>query len=170
MATCVVCGKEAFRLSLQEGKCMLCAERERRGALFPDPLEAIEAARRKTEEDAALTQAIEAIILTTEASSNLPVVDRLGIVTAECVYGMNVFKDIASSFRDIVGGRSKVLQTGLRDARETTLAELRKEAFVLGADAVVAIDLDYSQISEGGRTMLILVASGTAVTLGKLAS
>lgn len=52
----------------------------------------------------------------------------------------------------------------IRDARETCLNELKIEAHSLGADAVVAIDLDYSEISGGGKAgMLFLVASGTAV-------
>ena len=41
----------------------------------------------------------------------------------------------------------------------------RQEAHALGADAVVGIDLDYSEISGGGKSMLFLVASGTAVKL-----
>jgi len=39
------------------------------------------------------------------------------------------------------------------------------EAMALGAHAVVGVDLDYSEISGGGKSMLFLVASGTAVTL-----
>lgn len=105
------------------------------------------------------------IILTTETAHNLPVARRLDIVSAEVVIGMHLFKDVASAFRDVFGGRSAVMQNGLRDARKTALSELRKEAHALGADAVVGVDLDYSEISGGGKSMLFLVASGTAVTL-----
>lgn len=66
---------------------------------------------------------------------------------------------------DTFGGRSKTMQDGLREARKTALSELRLEAQALGADAVVGIDLDYSEISGGGKSMLFLVASGTAVKL-----
>ena len=34
-----------------------------------------------------------------------------------------------------------------------------------GADAVVGVDLDYSEFSGGGRSMLFIVANGTAVKL-----
>ena len=37
------------------------------------------------------------------------------------------------------------------------------EAYELGADGVIGIDLDYSEISGKGKGMLFLVASGTAV-------
>lgn len=106
-----------------------------------------------------------AIMLTTETAHSLPVTERLGIVAAEVVIGMHIFRDIGAIFRDVFGGRSQTMQKGLKDAREAALSELRMEAAQLGADAVVAIDLDYSEISGGGKSMLFLVASGTAVRL-----
>jgi len=105
------------------------------------------------------------IILTTETAHNLPVSERIDIVTAEVVVGMHLFKDVASALSDIFGGRSKTMQNGLREARKAALTELRQEAYDLGADAVVGVDLDYSEISGGGKSMLFLVASGTAVKL-----
>ncbi|TLF50749.1 YbjQ family protein [Halomonas urmiana] len=43
------------------------------------------------------------------------------------------------------------------------LDALRRETESMGANAVIGIDLDYSEISGGGKSMLILVATGTAV-------
>jgi uncharacterized protein YbjQ (UPF0145 family) len=65
------------------------------------------------------------------------------------------------------GGRSKSYQSTLKDARKTVLLELRREAHRMGADAVLGVDLDYSEISGGGKSMLFMVASGTAVKLAK---
>ncbi len=46
---------------------------------------------------------------------------------------------------------------------------MRKEALIVGANAVIAIDLDYQEISGAGKLgMLMLVASGTAVKLKDL--
>ena len=106
------------------------------------------------------------VILTTETTSNLKVLKRLDVITAECAYGMNIFKDLFASMSDIFGGRNKSIQNTLKDARKNVLAELQKEAFSLGANAVVGIDLDYSEISGGGKFgMLFIVASGTAVII-----
>ncbi|WP_076919152.1 YbjQ family protein [Pseudoalteromonas sp. SK18] len=106
------------------------------------------------------------VILTTETASNLKVLKRLDVITAECAYGMNIFKDLFASISDIFGGRNKSIQNTLKDARKNVLAELQKEAFSLGANAVVGIDLDYSEISGGGKFgMLFIVASGTAVII-----
>lgn len=78
---------------------------------------------------------------------------------------MNIFRDYFAAVTDIFGGRSSATQRVLRDARKTCLAELKKEADELGANAVIAVKLDYSEFSGGGKSMLFLVASGTAVVI-----
>ena len=80
---------------------------------------------------------------------------------------MNIFRDLFAGIRDIVGGRSEVTQKVLKDLRVNVLTELRKEAHGLGANAVVGVDLDYSELSGGGKSMLFLVASGTAVKIAQ---
>ncbi|MEL6124985.1 MAG: YbjQ family protein [Pseudomonadota bacterium] len=88
----------------------------------------------------------------------------IDIVTAESVQGMNVIKDLFASVTDIFGGRSTTTENVLIEAREDCLRELRQRATALGADAVIGVDLDYSEF-QGGGGMLFLVASGTAVKL-----
>ena len=110
----------------------------------------------------------ERVILTT--SSHLEgyrVTEHIDIVSAECVFGMNVLKDMFAGFRDFFGGRNKSSQNALRDARKTCLDELRKEAESVGANAIIGIDLDYSEISGDGKSMLFLVATGTAVKVAR---
>jgi uncharacterized protein YbjQ (UPF0145 family) len=108
------------------------------------------------------------IILTTETSmQGYKIVDRLEIITAECVFGMNMFRDYFAGIRDIFGGRSKASQKVLRDSRRVCLTELRREALISGANAVIGVDLDYNEISGDDKSMLFLVASGTAVTIEK---
>ena len=104
------------------------------------------------------------LIVTTEPlMAEYRVVERLEVITAECVFGMNLFKNFFASISDIFGGRSKSSQKVLRDSRRTCLTELRREALIAGANAIVGVDLDYSEISGDGKSMLFLVASGTAV-------
>jgi uncharacterized protein YbjQ (UPF0145 family) len=146
MKKCISCGSPVELFEISDGKCYACNHSP------PDGV-------------AELTPQARTIILTTEASHNLPVDQRLDIISSEVVIGLHIFKDIASLWRDAFGGRSKVMQDGLREARKTALDELRREAALIGADAVVGIDLDYSEISGGGKSMLFLVATGTAVTL-----
>ena len=90
---------------------------------------------------------------------------ELEIVSAECVLGMNVWQDFLAKLSDSAGGRSETMQATLKQARRTCLQELRREAFDLGADAVIGVNLAYSEISGPGKSMLFVVASGTAVRL-----
>ena len=106
------------------------------------------------------------IVLTTADSvPRREITEVVEIVSAEVAVGMNIFKDILSAVRDVVGGRAGAVQGTLRDLRGQALEELRQEASRVGADAVVGVDLDYSEFSGGGRSMLFLVANGTAVRL-----
>jgi uncharacterized protein YbjQ (UPF0145 family) len=104
------------------------------------------------------------VILTTAPSlEGYQVTNTIEVISAECAYGMNVFRDFFAAVTDFVGGRSKATQNVLRDARRECLAELSREALKVGANAVVAINLAYSEFSGHGKSMLFLVATGTAV-------
>ena len=104
------------------------------------------------------------VVLTTTASvPNKEIKEVVDIVSAEVAVGMNIFKDLFSAVRDFIGGRAGAVQDTLRDLRGQALEELRQEASRVGAGAVVDVDLDYSEFSGGGKSMLFIVANGTAV-------
>ena len=94
-----------------------------------------------------------------------PITEEIDVITSECVYGISVFKDMPGDVRDIVGGRASAQQKVLRYLRQTCLDELRMNAAEIDADAVIGVDLDYSEISGANGGLLMLVASGTAVRL-----
>ena len=104
-------------------------------------------------------------LTTTHSMPGREIRETLGVVSAECVLGINILRDMLGGLRDIFGGRSGTHQKALRQARQTCLEELAAEAAELGGDAVIGVDLDFSEISGGGKGMLFLVASGTAVRL-----
>lgn len=104
------------------------------------------------------------ILTTTNAIEGKPIRQYLGIVTGEAILGTNVIRDFFAGIRDIVGGRSASYEKELRKGRDVALQEIEQEARRLGADAVVAIDLDYETVGQGG-TMLMVTISGTAVKL-----
>lgn len=106
------------------------------------------------------------ITLTTESAGNFAIQSRHGIVSARAVIGQNIFKDIASGFRDFFGGRSKVMQNGFRDAEAVVLQELESEAVARGANAVIGLQVQYSSVAGVGTSnMLLISAVGTAVRL-----
>ena len=87
-----------------------------------------------------------------------------GVVTGEAILGANIFKDFFAGIRDIVGGRSAAYEKELHKARKIAFDELTDQARDLGANAVIAIDIDYETVGERGG-MLMVSVSGTAVTI-----
>ncbi|SNT07370.1 Uncharacterized conserved protein YbjQ, UPF0145 family [Ekhidna lutea] len=87
-----------------------------------------------------------------------------GMVTGEAIIGANIFKDIFASITDIVGGRSGAYEKSLKDAKNIAIQELMSAAEALGANAVIAIDLDYETLGKDSGMMMVS-ASGTAVKL-----
>lgn len=104
------------------------------------------------------------IVTTTPSIEGRPVREYLGVVTGEVIVGANIFKDLFAGIRDIVGGRSGAYEGALRDARNEAFSELEAEAMDRGADAVVAVDIDY-EVVGGNGSMLMVSVSGTAVKL-----
>lgn len=107
------------------------------------------------------------IILTTESVSPFKVKKHLGIVSAEYAHRTKLLQQFMAELASIGQQRASHTQQALKQAKETVLLELRREAYLLGADAVVAVDLDYSEISGAGDPLLFLVANGTAISIEK---
>ena len=105
------------------------------------------------------------ILTTTQSIEGRTIVEYKGIVFGEVISGVNFFKDFGAGIRNRIGGRSSSYGRELRDARRKALSELEERARLMGADAVVGIDIDYEVLGEGGG-MLMVTASGTAVRLG----
>lgn len=90
------------------------------------------------------------------------IVTYYGIVSGETIIGANIFKDFFAGIRDIIGGRSGSYEKVLREAKDIALKEMSEQAERMGANAVIAIDLDYESVGDTG-SMLMVTASGTAV-------
>lgn len=103
MALCKQCeNKIGFMEGGSDGLCSDC-RRKNIAEKHENTPERI-AQRRLAKEGERLAELAKGIIVTTETATNLPVSDRLDIVTAECVFGLNVIKDMFSAARDIFGG------------------------------------------------------------------
>ena len=103
------------------------------------------------------------LLSTTSVLDGKRIVNYHGLVTGEAILGANIFRDLFAGIRDIVGGRSAAYEKELRRAKDLAIQEMSEQAQAMGANAVIAIDLDYETIGQGG-SMLMVSASGTAVT------
>jgi len=104
------------------------------------------------------------LVTTTNNLEGRKITTYLGMVTGEAILGANIFKDFFAGIRDIVGGRSAAYEKELRQAKDIAVSEMLEQARALGGNAVIAVDLDYETIGQGG-SMLMVSASGTAVVI-----
>ena len=104
------------------------------------------------------------LLTTTNSVEGKTISTYYGMVTGEAIIGANIFKDIFASITDIVGGRSGSYEKSLKDAKNIAVQEMMEAAQTLGANAVIAIDLDYETMGKDGGMMMVS-ASGTAVKL-----
>lgn len=104
------------------------------------------------------------LLTTTPTIEGRPVQQYLGIVTAETIFGTNVFRDIFASIRDFIGGRSHSYEEVLLRAKGEALRELSDRAAAMGANAVVGVDFSYETVGQSG-SMLMVVCTGTAVKI-----
>lgn len=102
------------------------------------------------------------IVTTTGSIEGKTITNYHGIVAGEAVMGANFIRDFFAKVTDVIGGRSGAYQKELKKARELAMEELMEEASEMGANAVIGISLDTEVM---GDSMLMMVASGTAVTI-----
>ncbi len=104
------------------------------------------------------------IVTTTNTIEGKAVREYKGIVFGEVITGIDMFRDIGASLTNIFGGRSEGYEDELTHARETALGELSQRAAERGANAVLAVDVDY-EVLGANNGMLMVSASGTAVVV-----
>jgi uncharacterized protein YbjQ (UPF0145 family) len=108
------------------------------------------------------------IVVTTEqAPSGMDIGDRLGVVSAEIPVALHLLRPLLQRSRKHKSGRTPAGQRVLREARQTCETEIRREALILGADAVIGVSVDCRQLSGLGRQTLLVTLAGTAVKLRK---
>jgi uncharacterized protein YbjQ (UPF0145 family) len=88
----------------------------------------------------------------------------LGVVNGEAIIGANIFRDLFSSVRDVVGGRAGGYERALAGARDAALDDMKEAAKEMGANGIVGIDFDYEVLGEANGMMMVAV-SGTAVKM-----
>jgi len=118
-----------------------------------------EAKRRRDELDERLSNFIATTTFNIEGKK---IVGYLGVYGSEVVLGTGLLSELGGGIADILGTRAGGFQSKLRKAREDALSELKHQAFLDGADAIVGLDIDYSRLTSN---LLMVIASGTAVKL-----
>jgi uncharacterized protein YbjQ (UPF0145 family) len=101
-------------------------------------------------------------ISTTDRVPGREIAESLGIARGNTVRARNVGRDITQGLRNLAGGELKAYSTLLSKARDEALTRMQDNAAEMGADAVVGVRMETSQITNGGSEV---IAYGTAVRL-----
>lgn len=99
------------------------------------------------------------LLLTTETVPGRKVIP-LGLVRGSTVRAKHIGSDIVAGLRNLVGGEIREYASLMAGAREQALDRMVAEAEALGADAVIALRFETSQIAQAASEIL---AYGTAV-------
>ena len=88
--------------------------------------------------------------------------EALGIVKGTTVQSKNLGKDVMSSLKTIVGGEITDYTDMLSTARQIATKRMVDDATSLGADAIINVRYESSQVMQGAAE---IVAYGTAIKL-----
>lgn len=90
--------------------------------------------------------------------------ESIGIVMGVSVRAISALRQLFSGLASIVGGRRGEIEKKLIEAREEAIQEMRNNAVTMGANEVIGVHVEMSEISQGDRDGYIVVsATGTAV-------
>jgi len=99
------------------------------------------------------------ILVNTETIPGMRIVELKGIVQGNTVRAKHLGRDIAASFKNIVGGELKGYTELLTEARREALDRMLAQAEQLGANAVLNLRFSTSAVTQGAAE---LYAYGTA--------
>ncbi|MEI3605291.1 YbjQ family protein [Pseudogracilibacillus sp. SE30717A] len=102
------------------------------------------------------------IIVTTNDIPSKKIATVKGLVQGSTVKAKHVGRDIGASFKTLVGGEIKGYSDLMKEAREEALGRMIKEAESLGANAVIGMRYQTSQVMTAAAEV---IAYGTAVVV-----
>ena len=101
------------------------------------------------------------LLVTTETISGRDF-EMLGLVKGSTIQTVNLFRDLGSGLKTLVGGELVKYNEMMDKARTLATERMVREAEALGADAIVAVRYSSSSIMQSAAEVM---AYGTAVRL-----
>ena len=102
------------------------------------------------------------IIVNIETVPGRPIREVKGLVQGNTIRAKHAGRDIAASFKNLVGGELKGYTELLTESRRQALERMIAQAQELGANAVVNVRFTTSSVTAGAAEMY---AYGTAVVI-----
>ena len=136
------------------------------GEYVCDPCKAKAERQARVKAEVIREAAAKVIVTTTPSVDGTRVVAYLGIESVEYVIGTGPVAEFTTGIADIFGARSTAFEKKLQTAKVQAMDALKFRAAEKGANAVIGVDLDFTEFS-GNRVALVL--NGTLVKLAVLA-
>ena len=109
------------------------------------------------------------VVATTPNLEGHHIEEYVSVINAQVVLGVDAWRDMMGSIRSWWGGRAKGLEKELQAGFNLALDDLKKEAILVGANAVIGIEFDGGMEVAGdvgsNDKMMVVTATGTAVKL-----
>lgn len=102
------------------------------------------------------------VVVNTENVPGHTVREVKGLVQGNTIRAKHVGRDIAASFKNLVGGELKGYTELLTEARRQSIERMIAQAQELGANAIVNVRFTTSAVTQGAAE---LYAYGTAVVI-----
>jgi uncharacterized protein YbjQ (UPF0145 family) len=102
------------------------------------------------------------IVTTTATIAGKRIVRTLGLVRGNTIRSRHLGRDILAFLRNIVGGEIAEYTKLLGEAREQAIDRMVEQAEELGADAIVSVRFQTTEVMQAAAELLVY---GTAVVL-----
>lgn len=104
------------------------------------------------------------LLSSTNTLENKKIIEYKGLVTGESLIGSNVYKDLFSGVRDVVGGRTSKYEEEIQKARELALSSMKEKAKQLNANAIIGLKISYDNLGGTMGNTILVTAYGTAIS------
>jgi len=104
------------------------------------------------------------LLSSTNMLENKEITEYHGLVTGESLIGSNVYKDLFSGVRDVVGGRTSAYEIELAKAREIALESMEEKAKDLNANGIIGLKISYNNLGGTMGNTILVTAYGTAIS------
>ena len=103
------------------------------------------------------------ILTSSNTLENKEIIEYKGLVTGESLIGANIYKDLFSGVRDVVGGRTSRYEEEIQKARDIALDSMIEKAESLGANAIIGLKIGYDNLGGTMGNTILVTAYGIAI-------
>ena len=103
------------------------------------------------------------ILTSSNTLENKKIMEYKGLVTGESLIGANIYKDLFSGVRDVVGGRTSRYEEEIQKARDISINSMIEKAERLDANAIIGLKISYDNLGGTMGNTILVTAYGTDI-------